>query len=87
MRKCLFLSPLMLTALSQASCCDMDVSIERIEWTSVIGLRLQVYNRDKQTRMHIHSDKAVNTKTYTVRHIHTQRHLEWQANGLVNRDV
>lgn len=77
----------MLTALSQAANCDTDVSIEPIEWTSVIGLRLQVYNRDKQTRMHIHSDKSMHTMVYTALHIHTQRHLEWQANGLVNGDV
>lgn len=65
----------------------MDVSIKPNERTSVIGLRLQVYNGDKQTRMHIPSDKGVDTKAYTEIHIHTQRHLEWQANGLVNGDV
>lgn len=74
-------------ALSQAEHCSIDLSIEPNEWTSVISLRLQVYNRDKQTRMHIQSDNGAHTKAYTAIHINTQRHLEWQANGLVNGDV
>lgn len=77
----------MLTALSHVGHRDTDVSIEPNEWTLVIGLRLQVYKRDKQTRMHIHSDKGTHTKAYTAIHTHTQRHLEWRANGLVNGDV